>query len=87
MNAQKNYNLIQLLDKTIKDCANEIIITDSSDKYVLTEMVKEKLPQIEKNVIVKRVTIYLKLFHKMCQSTMNMANKCSPFRPGAASLH
>ena len=66
MNAQKNYNLIQLLDKTIKDCANEIIITDSSDKYVLTEMVKEKLPQIEKNVIVKRVTIYLKLFHKMC---------------------
>lgn len=65
MNAKKNYNLIQLLDKTIKDCANEIIITDSSDKYVLTQMVKEKLPQIEKNVIVKRVAIYLKLFYKI----------------------
>lgn len=65
MNAKKNYNLIQLLDKTIKDCANEIIITDSSDKYVLTEMVKEKLPQIEKNVIVKRIAIYLKLFYKI----------------------
>lgn len=65
MNAKKNYNLIQLLDKTIKDCANEIIITDSSDKYVLTQMVKEKLPQVEKNVIVKRVAIYLKLFYKI----------------------
>lgn len=65
MNAKKNYNLIQLLDKTIKECANEIIITDSSDKYVLTEMVKERLPQIEKNVIVKRIAIYLKLFHKI----------------------
>ena len=65
MNTKKNYNLIQLLDKTIKDCANEIIITDSSDKYVLTEMVKEKLPQVEKNVIVKRIAIYLKLFYKI----------------------
>ena len=65
MNAEKNYNLIQLLDKTIKDCANEIIITDSSDKYILTEMVKEKLPQIEKNVIVKRIAIYLKLFYNI----------------------
>ena len=65
MNAEKNYNLIQLLDKTIKDCTKEIIITDSSDKYVLTEMVKEKLPQIEKNVIVKRIAIYLKLFYNI----------------------
>lgn len=65
MNAKKNYNLIQLLDKTIKDCANEIIITDSSDKYVLTEMVKKRLPQVEKNVIVKRIAIYLKLFYKI----------------------
>lgn len=65
MNAEKNYSLIRLLDKTIKDCANEIIITDSSDKYVLTEMVKEKLPQVEKNVIVKRIAIYLKLFHNI----------------------
>lgn len=65
MNAKKNYNLIQLLDKTIKDCSNEIIITDSSDKYVLTEMVKERLPQVEKNVIVKRIAIYLKLFYKI----------------------
>lgn len=65
MNAKKNYTLTQLLDKTIKDCAKEIIITDSSDKYVLTEMVKKKLPQIEKNVIVKRIAIYLKLFHNI----------------------
>lgn len=65
MNAEKNYNLIQSLDKTIKDCAKEIIITDSSDKYVLTEMVKEKLPQIEKNIIVKRIAIYLKLFYNI----------------------
>lgn len=63
MNAEKNFNLIQLLDKTIKECAKEIIITDSSDKYVLTEMVKKKLPQVEKNVIVKRVAIYFKLFY------------------------
>ena len=65
MNARKNYNLTQLLDKTIKDCAKQIIITDSSDKYVLTEMVKKKLPQVEKNVIVKRIAIYLKLFHNI----------------------
>lgn len=65
MNARKNYNLTQLLDKTIKECAKQIIITDSSDKYVLTEMVKERLPQIEKNVIVKRIAIYLKLFHNI----------------------
>ena len=65
MNARKNYNLTQLLDKTIKECAKEIIITDSSDKYVLTEMVKKKLPQVEKNVIVKRIAIYLKLFHNI----------------------
>lgn len=65
MNARKNYTLAQLLDKTIKDCAKEIIITDSSDKYVLTEMVKKKLPQIEKNVIVKRIAIYLKWFHNI----------------------
>ncbi len=65
MNARKNYRLTQLLDKTIKECAKEIIITDSSDKYVLTEMVKKKLPQVEKNVIVKRIAIYLKLFHNI----------------------
>lgn len=65
MNARKNYTLMQLLDKTIKECAKEIIITDSSDKYVLTEMVKKKLPQVEKNVIVKRIAIYLKLFHNI----------------------
>lgn len=65
MNARKNYTLAQLLDKTIKECAKEIIITDSSDKYVLTEMVKKKLPQIEEYVIVKRIAIYLKLFHNI----------------------
>lgn len=65
MNARKNYNLTQLLDKTIKECAKQIIITDSSDKYILTEMVKKKLPQVEKNVIVKRIAIYLKLFHNI----------------------
>ena len=65
MNAIKNYTLAQLLDKTIKECAKQIIITDSSDKYVLTEMVKKKLPQVEKNVIVKRIAIYLKLFHNI----------------------
>lgn len=64
MNAKKNFNLIQLLDKTIKECAKEILITDSSDKYVLTELVKEKLPQIEKNVIIKRISLYFKLFYK-----------------------
>lgn len=65
MNARKRFSLIQLLDKTIKECAKEIVITDSSDKYVLTELVKERLPQVEKNVIVKRVAIYLKLFHNI----------------------
>ena len=63
MNAEKQYNLIQLLDKTIKECAKKIIITDSSDAYVLTELVKKELPQIEKNVIVKRVSIFMKLFY------------------------
>lgn len=65
MNARKRFTLIQLLDKTIKECAKEIVITDSSDKYILTELVKERLPQVEKNVIVKRVAIYLKLFHNI----------------------
>lgn len=63
MNAEKQYNLIQLVDKTIKKCAKEIIITDSSDKYVLTELVKKELPQVEKNVIVKRIAIFMKLFY------------------------
>ena len=58
-------SLSQLLDKTIKDCANKIVIADSSDKYALAEMVKEKLPQVEKEVIVKRIAIYLKLFCKI----------------------
>lgn len=65
MNARRRFTLIQLLDKTIKECAKEIVITDSSDKYVLTELVKERLPQVEKNVIVKRVAIYLKLFYNI----------------------
>ena len=65
MNVRKRFTLIQLLDKTIKECAKEIVITDSSDKYILTELVKEKLPQVEKNVIVKRVAIYLKLFYNI----------------------
>ena len=65
MNARKRFTLIQLLDKTIKECAKEIVITDSSDKYILTELVKERLPQVEKNAIVKRVAIYLKLFHNI----------------------
>ena len=75
MNAKKNYTLTQLLDKTIKDCAKEIIITDSSDKYVLTEMVKKKLPQIEKNVIVKRIAIYLKLFHNIVYNPSQFIKK------------
>ena len=65
MNAGKRFTLAQLLDKTIKECAKEIVITDSSDKYVLTELVKERLPYVEKNVIVKRIAIYLKLFYNI----------------------
>ncbi len=62
MRAEDRFKTKQLIEQVIKEQAKEMIITDSSDKYVLTDLVKEQLPFIDKNIIVKYVELYFKVF-------------------------
>ncbi len=62
MRAEDRFKTKYLIERTIKEQAKEIIITDSSDKYILTDLVREQLPFIDKNIIVKYVALYFKIF-------------------------